>query len=956
MLDEARSDPDQFWADAASQLPWFRPWDQVFDWQPPTFRWFIGAETNLAYNCLDRHVAAGDGDRLALIYFNERGARATRTYRELLADVERLAAALRAYGIRKGDRITIYMPPSCESVALMLAAVRIGAIHSVVFAGFGATALADRLNGSGSRLLFVSDVVYRRGKRTPLRPIVDATLASGSATLEKVIVLTREPADAATTAFKVPEVSWEDFLAAAGNERTECVSMEANEPAFILATSGTTARPKLAVHTHGGYSVHVFSMGRWVFGLKPSDVWWVTSDIGWIVGHSYMVYAPLLTGCTTVVYEGALDYPEPAASLKVAVEEFGITGLFTSPTGIRTLRRYGDAPFQAIDYSRLERVFCAGEVLNAPAWHWFQHTILGGRVPVIDHMWQTETSGPVFANPYGIALLPIKPGSATIALPGIDAAVMNVDGRVCRPGEKGIMAIRRPFPGLTPALWGEPERYGRDYWEKIPGVYLTGDSAWVDDDGYVWFGGRADEVIKIAGHRISTIEVESACLKHQAVAECGAIGRPDDTRGEVIAAFVVLRQGFTPSHALRRELLETIRHELGPIAVVGDLNFVKVLPKTLSGKIMRRVLKAVTLDRDPGDITTIDDEGSVDQARDAWQQMRGELQMDDRFRAFRVFEDGGRISARVVELSQADLTPGDVVIKAAYSSVNYKDALAGTGSGKIMRRFPLVGGIDVSGTVASSDDPRFAAGDAVLVTGHDLGVAQDGGYAEYVRVPADWVVKLPKGLSLADVMAIGTAGFTAALAVVELERNLLTPAHGPVIVTGATGGVGGIAIQILSTLGYSVTALTGKDQEHDYLRTIGASQILSRHTLQMGTKPLEKGMWAGAVDALGGDTLAWLTRTMLYGGPIAATGLAGGHELKTTVMPFILRGAKLLGIDSVNCAMAIRLEVWRRLATDMKPPALGLMVTEIGLDDLPRAFETLMKGEARGRFVVKIST
>ena len=328
--------------------------------------------------------------------------------------------------------------------------------------------------------------------------------------------------------------------------------------------------------------------------------------------------------------------------------------------------------------------------------------------------------------------------------------------------------------------------------------------------------------------------------------------------------------------------------------------------------------------------------------------------MSDRFRAFRVFDEGGAVSGRVVELSLDDLSAGDVVIKAAYSSVNYKDALAGTGSGKIMRRFPLVGGIDVAGSVVSSADARFKPGDQVLVTGHDMGVNHDGGYAGLVRVPRDWVVPIPAGLSAYDAMAIGTAGFTAALSLVELERNLLKPANGPVIVTGATGGVGSVAVQLLAARGYKVTALTGKDSEHDYLRSLGASDVLSRHTLQMGTKPLEKAMWAGAVDAVGGATLAWLTRTMIYGGPIAASGLTGGIELNTTVLPFILRGAKLLGIDSVMCPMGARLDAWKRLASDLKTDTLRAMTREIALDDLSQAFDTLMKGNARGRYVVKL--
>ncbi|MFL5300766.1 MAG: acyl-CoA synthetase, partial [Anaeromyxobacteraceae bacterium] len=420
-------------------------------------------------------------------------------------------------------------------------------------------------------------------------------------------------------------LDWSEFLARGAGQPDGVESMEANEPAFILATSGTTAKPKLAVHVHGGYQVHVHAMGKWCFGLRASDVWWSTSDIGWIVGHSYIVYAPLIAGCTTVAYEGALDHPGPETLWRL-VEELGVTGLFTSPTAVRLLMRYGEEPSRRFRHDTLERVLCAGEVLNAPAWEWLQKRVLRDRVPVIDHMWQTETGGPVFGNPYGLAMLPTKPGSATMPLPGVDCAVVNAaDGTPCAPGEKGIMVLKRPFPGLTPALWGEPGRYGADYWRKLPGVYYTGDSAHVDEDGYVWFAGRADEIIKISGHRLGTIEVETAFLTHPAVAEAGVTAKPDDLRGEVISAFVALRQGEAPSEALRRELVATVARVLGPVAVVADVKFVRSLPKTRSGKIMRRVLKAVVLERDPGDVTTIEDEGSVDEARGAWHEMREEL-------------------------------------------------------------------------------------------------------------------------------------------------------------------------------------------------------------------------------------------------------------------------------------------------------------------------------------------
>jgi len=620
-VEDARGAPEEFWARAADELPWFRKWDNVFERDDPSFRWFVGAQTNLAYNCLDHHVVSGRGDSTALIYVNELGERREFTYRELTAEVERVAAGLRALGMDKGDCLTIYMPTSPEAITAMLATVRIGAIHSVVFAGFGAGALAERIRASDSRIVLTADIGYRKGTEVQLKEIVDSAMEMGGEKVEHVVVL-RRGGESPVTSDR--ELGWDEFIERGEGHDGGHVSMEANEPAYILATSGTTAKPKLTVSTHGGYQVHIHSMGRWVFGLKPSDIWWSTSDIGWVVGHSYMVYAPLLAGCTTIVYEGALDHPEPDVVWRL-IEELGVTGLFTSPTAVRLLMRYGEAQAREHDLSSLERVVSAGEVLNAPVWKWLQEVVLEDRVPVIDHMWQTETGGPIFGYPYGIEMLTIKPGSAGIPLPGIEAEVLTSEGEPCAPGEKGIMVIKRPFPGLTPALWGEPERYGPDYWERIPGVYYTGDSAHIDEDGYVWFAGRADEIIKIAAHRMGTIEVETAFLKHAAVAEAGVTGRPDELRGEVIAAFVALKEGFEPSDDLRKELLATVRADLGPVAVIGDLNFVTMLPKTRSGKIMRRVLKAVTLGTDPGDITTIEEEGSVEDARQAWEAMRAEL-------------------------------------------------------------------------------------------------------------------------------------------------------------------------------------------------------------------------------------------------------------------------------------------------------------------------------------------
>ncbi|HEX6989729.1 MAG TPA: acetate--CoA ligase [Bacillota bacterium] len=619
LRDEAEADWEAFWARAAEGVPWFRRWDRVFEASDGSFRWFTGGLTNLSYNAVDRHVEAGRAGQAALVYEAETGERRVFTYAQLLQEVKRIAAALRGAGVRRGDRVAIYMPTCPEAIAAMLATTRIGAVHVVVFAGFGSQALAQRVGAAGARVLLTADVTYRKGRAVPLKPIVDDALAGLGDLVQTVVVLRRRGGPSPVTPGR--DIDWDDFLARGAGHDAAHEEMEANDPAYILATSGTTAAPKLAVHTHGAYQVGIVATARWLLGLRPEDVWWSTSDIGWVVGHSHIVYAPLVIGCTTIAYEGALDHPGPETFWRI-IEYNHVTGVFTAPTAIRLLTRYGAEPARRYDLRSLQRVFSAGEVLNVPAWEWLQKEVFRDRIPVIDHWWQTETGGPVIGNPYGLGMLPVKPGSAGVPLPGFAATVVSPDGQPCAPGEKGIVVLTRPFPGLIATLWGEPERYARDYWQRVPGVYYTGDSAYVDEEGYFFFSGRADEIIKIAGHRIGTIEVETALLSHPAVAEAGVTGRPDELRGEVISAFVVLREGHVPSPTLRTELIDTARRELGPVAVIGEVNFVEILPKTRSGKIMRRVLKAVVLDRDPGDISTIEDEGSVEEARAAWEEMK----------------------------------------------------------------------------------------------------------------------------------------------------------------------------------------------------------------------------------------------------------------------------------------------------------------------------------------------
>ncbi|MEM3578271.1 MAG: acetate--CoA ligase [Candidatus Bathyarchaeia archaeon] len=615
MLKRALENTEDFWGEIAAELHWFRRWDKVFEWNYPNFSWFKGGITNIAYNCLENNIAKGRGNNAAIIYENGEGL-PTRviTYSQLLHEAKRFASALKALEVNKGDRITIYMPMVPEAAIAMLASARIGAIHSVVFGGFGYGALADRIEDAAPKVVVTADVGYRRGGTVNLKEVVDEALKAAGKSVEKVVVLKRSQKDLPLISGR--DLLWEDAVEKGSNVSAEVEKMGADEPLFILYTSGTMAKPKGTVQTHGGYQVYIYAMGKWVYDMRENDVWWSTSDIGWIVGHSYVVYAPLLFGCTTIMYEGTPDHPAPDVWWQI-VERNRVTKLWLSPTSARALMKYGEEWPKKHDLSSVKAVFCAGEVLNPPAWEWLQKKVFGDKVPVIDHMWQTESSGPMVGNPYGIELLPIKPSSAGISLPGIDAEIVDDDGKPVSVGVEGAFVCKRPFPGLAPTLWRDHERYVQDYWNRIPGFYYTGDAAFRDEDGYIWFLGRRDEVIKISAHRIGTIEIESALLQHSAVAEAAVVGRPDQVKGETACALIVLKGGYKPTDALKRELADSVKKTLGPIVVISEIFFVDKLPKTRSGKIMRRLIKALITGSPLGDYSTIDDETAIEEVKKA---------------------------------------------------------------------------------------------------------------------------------------------------------------------------------------------------------------------------------------------------------------------------------------------------------------------------------------------------
>ena len=615
MRQEASENVNEFWGKWANELYWFKKWNKVFEWNYPKFQWFINGKTNISYNCLERNIFLKNrGDHTAIIWESpETNQNNIITYNEMLNQVKRVASALTALGIKKGDRITIYMPMVPEAIISMLAITRIGAIHSVVFAGFGSDALADRINDAGSKILITADFGYRKGKKIKLKEIVDKALVNVKC-IKKVIIFDRENKD-----FEIKrnrDILWEEALDIGKSVETKSLEMNSEELAFILHTSGTTAKPKGTVQPHGSYQTYVYTMGKWVYDLNDKDIWWSPADIGWIVGHSYVVYSPLLHGCATIIYEGVPDYPDPGVWWEI-LERNNVTKFFVAPTGIRALMKYGEKWPKSYNLDSLKMIFSAGEVLNPPAWSWLQKKVFNDKIPVIDHMWQTESSGPVIANPAGLSLLPIKPGSATISLPGIEAEVVDSRGQKVKTGDKGIVVFKKPFPGLTPTLWNDDERYVNDYWNKIPNYYYTGDAAFQDSDGYFWFVGRSDEVIKISAHRIGTVEIENILLTHHSVAESAVVGVPDELRGQVASALVVLKKDFKESENLKLELKKLIRNSLGAIVVISNISFVKMIPKTRSGKIMRRLVSAVLSKSDLGDYSTIEDEASLEEIKKA---------------------------------------------------------------------------------------------------------------------------------------------------------------------------------------------------------------------------------------------------------------------------------------------------------------------------------------------------
>jgi len=598
----AEEQPAEFWGELAEkELFWFEKWSKVFEWNPPYVKWFVGGKTNVSYNCIDRHLATHRKNKVAILWEGEPGDQRMITYQELYRLVARFANVLQSRGLKTGDRAVIYMPMIPELPVAMLACARLGIIHSVVFGGFSAEALKVRIQDLEAQVVITADGGWRRGKEVKLKPAVDDALAD-CPTVRDVIVYRRTGTALEMKAGR--DLWWHELDERAG-ETCDAVPLDSEAPLYVLYTSGTTGKPKGIVHTTGGYLLQATMTMQWVFDLHDQDTYWCTADIGWVTGHSYIVYGPLSAGATTVMYEGAPDFPQPDRYWRL-IEKYRVNILYTSPTAIRSFVRQGDQWPNAHDLSSLRLLGSVGEPINPAAWEWYYKTIGKERCPIVDTWWQTET-GAIMISPIPGAV-PAKPGSATLPLPGILPEVVDMNGKHVEANREGFLVIRQPWPSMLRTIWRDPQRYEEQYWKRIPGCYLTGDAARRDSDGYYWVLGRVDDVMNVSGHRLSTMELESALVRHPAVAEAAVVGKPHEITGQAVVCFVTLKEGKWDTEQLAQDLRQWVAHEIGGFARPEQIRFSEALPKTRSGKIMRRLLREiVTSHTVVGDVTTLED-------------------------------------------------------------------------------------------------------------------------------------------------------------------------------------------------------------------------------------------------------------------------------------------------------------------------------------------------------------
>ncbi len=603
-------DPESFWAEAARELHWFKPWDKVLEWNEPWVKWFVGGKTNLCYNCVDRHALGSKRDKVAILWEGEPGEIRKLTFGDLHAEVQRFANALKSLGIKKGDRVAVYMGMTPELAIAVLACARIGAVHSVIFGGFAAHAIVDRVNDAECVAILTQDTSYRRGSEVKLKATVDEAVAQCS-TVKNVVVYKRSGTPVNMQAGR--DHWWHELTAKAAPD-CPAEELDSEDPLYILYTSGTTGKPKGLVHTTGGYSVQTYLTSKYIFDLRDDDVYWCSADIGWVTGHSYVVYGVLQNGVTTVMYEGAPNFPGMDRFWKI-IDEHKVTIFYTAPTAIRAFIKWGDQYLEKYKLDSLRLLGTVGEPINPEAWMWYREKVGKGRCPIVDTWWQTETGAIMIAPIPGA--VSTKPGSATKPFFGIVPEVVTKEGTPVPAGHGGLLVIRKPWPSMARTIFNNPERYVKAYWSEIPGSYFTGDGARVDEDGCFWLMGRVDDVLNVSGHRLGTMEVESALVAHSKVAEAAVVGRPDDLKGQAIAAFVTLESGYEPSKELKDELRAWVAKEIGALARPDDIRFTEQLPKTRSGKIMRRLLRELASGGEiKGDTSTLEDFGVLAKLRE----------------------------------------------------------------------------------------------------------------------------------------------------------------------------------------------------------------------------------------------------------------------------------------------------------------------------------------------------
>ncbi len=947
---ESITQKEEFWKKQAQRIVWDKEPTQILDdSNPPFYRWFKGGKLNACYNLVDRHVKDGYGEQIAMIYHSEMtGAREKISYLELQKRVSLCAGVMKSQGLVKGDRALVYMPMIPETLVAMLACTRLGVTHSVVFGGFAATELATRIKDADPRLIITASAGLEPNRVVVYQEIIEKALdICGKNSVEKILIVQREAEH--WQAKPERDLFWNEAMK--NSTPADCVSLDSEHPIYILYTSGTTGKPKGIVRDTAGHLVALkFSMDN-LYNIKQGEVWWSASDVGWIVGHSYIVYAPLLHRCTTVIFEGKpVGTPDAAVFWKV-INDYKVVSMFTAPTAIRAIKKEDPKGEIAQKYPMQDfrALFLAGERCDPDTLNWSKNIL---KVDIIDNWWQTETGWPICCNPMGIEQMSVKEGSSTFPVMGYEVQILDDKGSEVATGKMGNICIKLPLPpGTLLTLWNNDEGCKESYFKNFAGYYQTGDAGYFDEDGYLFIMSRTDDIINTAGHRLSTGAIEEVLAKHPDVAECAVTGVKHSLKGEIPFGFLVLKSGVVKAtKEIISEATTMVRETIGPVAAFKELLIVPKLPKTRSGKILRKILRAIINKEEYRFPSTIEDVSVLDNIKELFKPKNNmDTQKVSPFMGWLIEKE---VEEKCSFKEIAELPAEGVTIKIAYSTVNYKDALALSSKAPIARSFPMIPGIDLAGTVVSEGSSAFPKGTEVFSNGWGVGESHWGGLAQMACLPENYLQKIPKTITAKNCMALGTAGYTAMLCVLALLDNGVKPDGGKVAITGATGGVGSFALLFLAKMGYEIIAFTGKEDQIEALKKQGASSVLMRKDLEEKAKPLDKAVWNAAIDTVGGNVLSNILAKTKNEGVVSICGLTGGTGLHTTVMPFILRGVRLIGINSVTQAMKNRERAWQKIAELVSSADCENRSECVALKDAQEKAGELLQGKLSKRVIV----